>query len=165
MSIDSFSIDKITFSQVMNQPQIKENIKKIVGVVTFIFGLVIIWNICEDVMGRATDRTYESTANIISIFSIIFSATVSKPGVALISHLKGRCFSKAQTETIFGENTIFLINPWHPRHFFSFLAVGFSVAGFVSTDAKLRGMLLFNTLTSRPFLHTANQLVSYTQNT
>lgn len=147
-----------SFVQTVNKHEVKENIKKIIGVATFVFGVVQLWNLCEVLSGRVTDKTYDSIANIVGIFSIILSAAVSRPGAMLITNLKRRFVSKEQTEKIWGKNINFERNARHPRHVTSFLAVILAAAGFVATDGKIRAMLLFNTLTCRPVLHKINQI-------
>ncbi len=48
--------------------------------------------------------------------SIILNGAVSPVGIAVISTIVHRFFIPEKLETIFGKNTIFAINPWHPRH-------------------------------------------------
>jgi len=85
-------------------------------------------------------------------------------------------FTTAQLEAVFGPNTTFALNPWHPRHVCSIAAViqlmyqGISwicreIEQFQDqpqdhwlTDLKVRIMVLFNTITSRPMLHVGNRI-------
>ena len=92
---------------------------------------------------------------------------------------------------MFGPNTIFAVNPWHPRHVVSIAAVILALPSLAQsaykginwtykkireyqstssnrsdvsvwlTDTKLRIMTLFNTATSRPVLHLGNQLCRF----
>lgn len=185
-------------AQLLNQPIVKEGVKNIAGAVTFAFGLIEIYDIYQIFRGRkiSTEESTEQpkwahTANKIEIVcakaSLVVSATVSRPGVFVISSLVGRIFSPAQRNRVFGLNTQFAVNPWHPRHVFSIAAVILAVPSVVRltwqsidwayktircraparerdaaawlTDTKIRLMVLFNTLTSRPILHMGNQAV------
>lgn len=184
----------------LNQPIVKENIKKIAGIATFIFGLVEIYDLCQIMRGGeiATDidpgepQWIQTAAKVSIVFakiSIILSAAVSRPGVYVISTLAGRIATQAQLDRLFGPNTIYAQNPWHPRHVASIAAVILAIPVMVQTiclgftwvnrrvrqlqeedveidqkqnqgwltDAKIRLIVLFNTLTSRPVLHIGNQ--------
>jgi hypothetical protein len=187
------------FISFVNQPLVKEGVKNVAGSITFIFGVVEIYNVCQILRGReisteTANRSWQQVANKIVIvfakFSLILSAAVSRPGVALISTLVGRVFSPEQLAQIFGPNTIYAINPRHPRHIASFAAVIFALPAMAQltfrcfhwtfkkiqhdqnhpeknrnaswlTDSKIRLMALFNTMTSRPILHLGNQLGRY----
>lgn len=183
----------------LSQPLVKEGVKNIAGSVTFVFGLVEIYDLCQILRGRqiSTEVSLNSprwiqVANKVVIVcaktSLILSAGVSRPGVFIISSLMKCFFSTAQLERLFGPNTIFAINPWHPRHVISIAAVILALPSVVQstykginwtykkilqyqdmppsihnlqpwlTDAKVRLMTIFNTITSRPTLHIGNQL-------
>lgn len=188
-----------TAVRLLNQPLVKEGVKNIAGCVTFAFGIIEIYDIYQMLRGREiTTETYSDypkwvqIANKIIIIcakiSLILSAGVSSPGVFIISSLMGCVFSSHQLETVFGPNTLFIINPWHPRHVVSILAVMLALPSLVQsiykgarwvydkiqeypsvsspatfwlTDTKVRLMNLFNTATSRPVLHLGNQLCSF----
>lgn len=174
----------------LNQPLVKEGVKNIASTVTFGFGLLQVYDVlCGreiSTMSSSTDPKWVQVANKIVIvcakISLILSATVSRPGVFLLSSLSGIVFSQGQLNRAFGANTIFAVNPWHPRHLVSLAAVilalpsvmqstyrGFQwvcktiqknevSTGSWLTDSKIRLMALFNTVTSRPVLHIGNQL-------
>ena len=55
--------------------------------------------------------------------SLILSAATSRPGVMIVSTSVGRVFPVRQFERVFGPNTIFAVNLWHPRHVASIAAV------------------------------------------
>lgn len=102
--------------------------------------------------------SWQETAHRIAILSarvsLLLSASVSRPGVRVVSGLAGNFF----TEELFGANTIFAVNPWHPRHVISFVAVALALpAIFCWSDKDLCPKALFNTVTSRPFLHQVNK--------
>lgn len=181
----------------LNQPIVKQSVKNIAGSVTFVFGVVEIYDVYQILRGRevSTDRCAKSTkwiqvANKTMIVcakaSLILSAGVSAPGVFIISSAIGQIFSVTALEKVFGPNTIFVINPWHPRHVVSIVAVLLALPSAIQstykginwtykkishyqiipkqnnshwlTDFKIRLIALFNTITSRPTLHIGNQL-------
>ncbi len=118
----------------MNQPIVKEGAKTLAGSVTFAFGLVEIYDLYQIARGREISTEHHLGApkwvqiahKIILIcakVSLILSGGVSRPGVFIISSLVGSVFSTAQLDRVFGPNTIFAINPWHPRHVVSIFAV------------------------------------------
>jgi len=188
-----------TSVRLLNQPIIKEGVKHIAGTVTFVFGLVEIHDVYQILQGREITTEpfsdypkWVQVANKVSIvfakISLILSAGVSRPGVFIISSFIGCVFSASQLNRVFGPNTIFAVNPWHPRHVVSITAVIFALPSLVQstyiginwaykkirqyqdtsttrsdvrtwlTDTKIRLMTLFNTATSRPTLHLGNQL-------
>jgi hypothetical protein len=123
----------------LNQPFVKEGVKNTVGIVTFTFGLVEIYDGAYHVLrGRAistenspTDRRWKQVSHKIVMlcakFSLILSAATSRPGVMMISALVGRLLSPSQLNRLFGPNTILAVNPWHPRHVASIAAVLFAL--------------------------------------
>ncbi len=146
----------------LNQPQVKEGIKNAAGAATCSFGLVEIYD------GRILPKNWQTTADkVISVCSkssLILSACVSRPGVYLISSLSGSLLCTEQLNRVFGPNTIFAINPWHPRHAASIGAVVLALPALVRAAFNPKKIsntelcLFFNTLTSRPVLHLGNQL-------
>lgn len=183
----------------LNQPIVKEGVKNLAGSVTFVFGLLEVYDVsqiarCREISTEAcsTSPKWVQIAKKIVIvcakISLILSAGVSRPGVFIISSLVGCVFSTAQLDRVFGPNTIFKINPWHPRHLISIAAVILALPSVLEstckgihwaykkirhyqnapgdeqktnqwlTDLKVRVMVLFNTITSRPTLHIGNQL-------
>lgn len=188
-----------TSVHLLNQPIVKESVKNIASPVTFAFGLVEIYDICQIARGRAisTEVSLNSpnwiqVANKVVIISakisLILSAGVSRPGVFIISSLIGSVSSTTQLNQLFGPNTLFAINPWHPRHVISITAVLLALPSVTQstyeginwayknirqyqnmptdnhnvqywlTDTKIRLMTIFNTITSRPTLHIGNQI-------
>jgi hypothetical protein len=186
-----------SISSFLNQPIIKEGVKNVAGAATFVFGLAEVYDLYQILRGRsisteaAAAPTWKDTAVTVTIvcakISLILSATTSRPGVFVISSLAGQLFTTAQLEGAFGANTIFAVNPWHPRHVTSIAAVILALPTMTYsayrgaawlyhrvvqhqaapgsatnnqtwlTDAKVRAMTLFNTITSRPVLHLGNQ--------
>lgn len=157
---------------VLNRPIVKEAVKNIVSTLTFAFGLIEIYDTCQTLQSRtitsAVSRVHPQwmqAANKVDTLgaeiSLLLSAGVSRPGVYIISSLVGSVFSTVQLNRVLGPNAIFAVNPWHPRHVVSIVAVAFgllSLAQDSSTTTQTRLMVLFNTITSRPILHICNQL-------
>jgi hypothetical protein len=148
----------------LNQPVVKEGVKNVAGSLTLAFGLVEIYDLYRDRNTLAKDLTVEKVIRVSARVSLILSAGVSRPGVYLISSLVGCVFSTEQLTRVFGPNTIFAINPWHPRHVVSIVAVILALPAVVQmvtkgfSGMKLQLMTGFNTMTSRPVLHIGNQL-------
>lgn len=182
----------------LNQPLIKEGVKNVAGSVTMVFGLMEMYDVYQIMRGREistelhsnSPRWVQSANKVVIVcakISLILSAGVSRPGVFIISSIVGRVFSTAQLDRLFGPNTIFAINPWHPRHIISIAAVLLALPSVAQsaykgghwvyqkighyqnesgnrqeanqwlTDVKIRLAVLFNTITSRPTLHVGNQ--------
>lgn len=171
----------------LNQPLIKEGIKNVAGAATFAFGLAEIGDLYAIAKGRpitsendADQPKWLQTANKVSIvaakISLILSAGVSRPGVIVISFLVGLFFTPAQLQRVFGPNSTFAVNPWHPRHVVSIAAVACALPAIALstwkginwvakeidarwlTDRKVNRMVVFNTITSRPILHLGNRI-------
>ncbi len=185
----------------LNQPLIKDWVKNVAGSMTCVFAFIEFYTICQIIKGREISitlnphapkwmQTLYKTMIISAKISLILSAIVSRPGTFVISTLIHSIFSTAQLETIFGPNTIFDINPWHPRHIISLvsLVLAFPVLaqsffqgirwGYKKTRhylnqrtiqlpqpnriyTKVKLIALFNTLTGRPVLHVGNQLAQF----
>jgi hypothetical protein len=160
----------LNVKNLLNQPMIKEGVKNVAGSVTFAFGLVEIYDIykmargCEMETVTSTSKWVQAANKVVNFFakiSLILSAGVSRPGVFIISSLVGCVFSTSQLNQMFGPNTIFAINPRHPRHILSIAAVILGLPSLLLTsDHEIRLKTLFNTITSRPLLHIGNQLMT-----
>ncbi len=186
----------------LNQPVIKEGLKNVFSSLTFAGGLFEIyqcyqhrnwnWKILKIKLIKIKINDWRPTVSVAtktcSSISIILSAGVSRPGVYLTSSLVGAIFSKAQLERQLGPNTIYAINPTHPRHVFSIAAVIFAMPSLLQSTCRGAAwaykkmtsleikrnipktvterevefrrniIILFNTITSRPVLHKINQL-------
>jgi hypothetical protein len=163
--------------ELVNQPCVKESIKNFCSSFTFTFGLVQVWillnkhhrkNDAEPLKG--IDRAVDIAQTCTSL-SLILSAACSRPSVYLLSTLSDLCLPSDLFEIYFGPNTLFDLNPWHPRHLISLIALALALPSPTLTmintfrplaskefEQKTRWMALFNTLTCRPVLHTGNQL-------
>jgi hypothetical protein len=185
----------------LNHPLVKENIKKIASTATCVFGLMELVDLYQIARGQeistescSTLPKWLQTTNKVIIVcaktSLILSGGVSRPGVFIISSLVGCVFSTTQLNRVFGPNTIFAVNPWHPRHVVSIAAVILALPSVAQStyegihwaykkirqypdvsavkrdvdrllsDNDIRLMTLFNSATSRPILHIGNQLLS-----
>lgn len=184
--------------KLLNHEPVKEGIKYGASSLSFACGLFEIYEIAQILRGKcrvsseitATDRIIApsielqpSTPAWITIsnkviiaaakISIVLSAGVSRPGVFIISSLAGSVFSAEKLTKVFGPNTLFAVNPWHPRHVVSIAAVILAAPSVIQSvyrfcasykapdckysviinDSKVRLMTFFATLTSRPTLH------------
>lgn len=179
----------------LNAPPVKETVKHTIGIASCVFGIVEAYDLYQIARGRVSTepssnntkwlQIAEKVVIICSKISLILSAGVSRPGVFIVSNLLGLVFSTTQLDKIFGPNTTFAVNPWHPRHVMSFVAVVFALPSIVQSAGKvinwgskkiqtsqaveekkdaepwltrmrLRLMVLFNTIFSRPMLHKLN---------
>ncbi|KIC72897.1 hypothetical protein DB44_BY00200 [Candidatus Protochlamydia amoebophila] len=194
--------DGILFSNFyLNSIFLKEIIKNCASILTCTFGILEICNLYQISKGRHLLNALFSTnigiskihifSIICSKISLILSAVASRPGFALITEVSYYFFSPLQMEVYFGPNTIFEVNPWHPRHVISILAVCFAcpillqlfyqsfrrINLFINkyfqcqmtetsstrrlTDAKETFIWFFNFLASRPILHIGNQCAQF----
>jgi len=173
----------VTTVRALNQPLIKEGIKNVAGCVTFAFGVIEVYDLCQVLRGREiTTENGSKWVTVSAKISLVLSAGVSRPGMFMI----GCVAPSRRFERVFGPNTRFAVNPWHPHHVVSIAAVLLALpaiaqstykgscwvhnkiqgcrlsdnlpAAFWLTDAKVRLMNLFNIVTSRPVLHMGNQL-------
>ena len=149
----------------LNQPSIKNSVKDLTGFITCLFGMIEIYYFCK--FFKAKEKT---TLNFISKISLILSPFVTRQGIFLMTTFT-TLFS-LQFNGFFGQNTIFALNPWYPKHIASIAAVLFALPALYAklTPSKFNFLknetlnnrviffLLFNTLSSRPVLHLANQL-------
>lgn len=152
----------------LNQPVIKESVKEMFGLVTFIFGIREVLHLAENGFQKT------STIILISKFSLILSASVTRPSIFIASSVIHLIATPEQLDSFFGPYTIFLSNPWHPRHIISFIALLLALPLTFQTlydilfhkdleeeNKSLRFKTLFNTFASRPILHIGNRLSSY----
>lgn len=166
----------------------KEEIQNISGVATFAIGLFAAHDLYQVCCGRPISTENPKTATcwqetalkvilLSAKLSLALSAATSRPGVWTIGSLALSLFTPQQLEAVFGPNTIFALNPWHPRHVVSILAaclalptVGQSLyRGFrrepsppsdvLMTDSRVRTLTCLVFLTSRPTFHLGNALV------
>lgn len=189
------------FSQVLNYPPVKEGVKNFACIPTLFGGLIWITDTpFEYISGQINyvapvysnenlqrnekiKRITLTFINTIGDLSFIGSAIATRPCIKCIAFLGGYVSNSLYLEKIFGANTIFASNPWHPRHVISFaplLGLPLLIKSIYSTvftsadqleleDAPfdgsksifIPGLLFYNIITSRPVLHWGNQLVSH----
>ncbi len=125
-------------AQFLNQPVVKEGIKNGISLATFAFGIAGAYDLYRELSGRKisivddadVDSQWLKVANKVILaakIGLVLSGMVSRPGVFIISQLTHLVASKHQLETVFGPNTIFALNPWHPRHVTSIVAVALTM--------------------------------------
>lgn len=163
----------------LNQPLVKESIKNFCSSFTFAFGFVHLGMLINQRKSnksspplKGMERTVQIAQTCTSL-SLILSAACSRPSIYLLTSLCDSCLPSDFFEIYFGPNTLFDLNPWHPRHLVSLIALVLalpspiiSVINFfrpftcasIDSVQKTSWMALFNTLTCRPVLHTGNQL-------
>lgn len=122
-----------SFARLLNQH--KEGIKDSMGIVSIIFGAIVLYDgyqrskIASSTTQSqsATSTSWTERADKVILFtarvSFILSAATSRYGVVFISKLVNTLFSSAQLARVFGSNVNFVGNPWHPRHVCSIGAV------------------------------------------
>ncbi len=157
-----------------NDPLVKERVKNTVGSVTFLFGVVTLYEMSQGLKKHqfvtlsSNDHEWQQLIHIIAVacdkVSLLLSAGTSRPGVFIVSKLINNLFSITQLERVWGPNTTFDVNPWHPRHVLSIVSVALatsSVGLSALSSGKLLDMqnLFFNILTSRFTLHIGNSIL------
>lgn len=177
-------------SQFLNQPLVKENIKNVTDRMSFAFAIFGLYNIGQILLGHrvsseAAPSGLEKMAVVSGKISVLLSGLNSQISVKLFSKLASYVTTPAQLERLFSA-----VNPRHPRHVLSIAALVFAAPSitlstyktvnwayrvirpstkktksvnssvFGLTDAKVRAMVLFNTLFSRVTLHNANQFIA-----
>jgi len=149
----------------LNQPSIKNAVKDLTGFITCFFGMIEIYYLC-----KFSKTKEKSTLNFISKISLLLSPFVTRQGILLMTTFA--TFFSLQLNGFFGQNTIFALNPWYPKHIASIAAVLFALPALYAKLApskinflknetlnnRIFFFLLFNALTSRPVLHLGNQL-------
>jgi hypothetical protein len=118
---------------------------------------------------------HKNTAKVVYLcetLSVFLRSAVTIPGVYCIGTLVSCVISDGKLDRIFGKNTIFAVNPWHPRHVCSIAAVILAIPSLAislkkkispnSSDLTITQWLtLQGVLLSRPVLHLGNQLCHY----
>ncbi|HRD55465.1 MAG TPA: hypothetical protein PLC42_03620 [Parachlamydiaceae bacterium] len=137
---------------------IKEIVKLLVAEITCLFGIVQLYLLTS----TSYRKQHTSLLEAVACFSILLSPFATNKGIFLLIFL-------IPDLNFLQDRILFAVNPWHPKHVISILS--FALALSVSINVyfnkeKRNGLskwtlffLLFNTLTSRPLLHMANQLV------
>ena len=95
--------------RVLNTPAVKEAIKNVLGTITFAGGVTVLYR-------TRKGSSAQKTADFFLKASIVLSCLASRPGLWLLEKVISRIATPQAFAKIFGQNTIFEINPWHPRH-------------------------------------------------
>ncbi len=126
----SFNPIKLSVS-FLNNPAVKNGIKSVASYAAFGFGVWEIYDNAIDLkeawqnrkrasLAQQDDSGWEITALkatfVMARISLVLSLLTSKPGADICSWTAGRVFSQARLLQLFGPNTIFAVNPYHPRH-------------------------------------------------
>ena len=118
----------------VNEPSVKQGIKNLTGSVSFLFGMILLYDISQRLISRNISTevvqqspTWKRVADQAMItsakLSILLTAATTYPGSQIFSILARTCCSQTQLEKVLGKSTIFEVNPWHPRHIASVAAV------------------------------------------
>lgn len=121
----------------LNSPIIKEGVKNVAGLAAFAFGIYEIYDDVnwlihkwqakplanqEEKEGFSWLKTAGKVVMVAARISLILSCFSSRPGLIICSWTAGKIFTEAQLVRFFGANTIFAVNPWHPKHIVSISA-------------------------------------------
>lgn len=149
--------------RLLNQPPVKEGVKNVIGCITFFGGIAALYQRSQLPAEKDSNNWADAARKTLNFFltaSVVLSILVSRPGL----YFSEPFFN----QSIFGPNTIFAINPWHPRHILNITANVLSATAliqwvfnrYVPTHEAL-GLIIaigaFNFLTGRSTLHLANE--------
>jgi hypothetical protein len=165
----------------LNMAILKEGVKKISGLVSVLFGVIVIGaEIASFRTPNPKPRTGWGRVILVAAKISIFCAALSSPWVVYgAGWVFGKCFPRYDLGALFGPNTTFALNPYHPRHI---LAVVGSALGLIVlvhklvkfargiksekeegdlliTNRQIISIAAFNTLFNRTALHLVNVAV------
>jgi hypothetical protein len=143
--------------RVLNTPAVKEGIKNLLGTITFVGGVAVL---CRTHKGSSAEKT----ADFFLKASIVLASVASRPGLYFCGGVISKVATPQTLAKIFGQNTIFEINPWHPRHVLNITANILSGVALIikwvynrrMDDLVVMGV--FNFVTGRSTLHLVNDL-------
>lgn len=145
--------------RILNSPPVKEGIKNVFGAITFFGGIGALYQMSSTSKGS----TAEKTTVFFLKASIVLSCIASRPGLFLCEKLVHKIATPETLTNIFGRNTIFEVNPWHPRHILNITANVLSISALIKwvfKSSQPSGWLValgtFNFVTGRSTLHLAN---------
>ena len=153
--------------RLLNQAHVKEGVKNVIGCMTFFGGLAAFSQMsCKS---KTSSDWWGTADKAISFFlkaSIVLSLIASRPSLYFWEKI---AIPRTWLE-IFGPNTVFALNPWHPRHLLNITANALSAAALVkwvfdrcAPSPEALGFLValgaFNFLTGRSTLHLANHVL------
>lgn len=154
----------------LNTYPVKEGIKNVIGTLTFGAGVVALYKYVTT-PSKKNDPSWSRTVDEKIIFtlkwSVALSCIASRPGLLICGWVIHPVISSKTLADIFGLNTIFEFNPWHPRHIVTIGANVLSASAlvkwvfdrYVPTHQPV-GFLVavgaFNFFTGRSTLHLVN---------
>jgi hypothetical protein len=109
----------------------------------------------------STWKTTDKTTLFLQT-SALLSGIGSRPGLALCEWTLHQIATPETLTHIFGQNTVFEINPWHPRHLFNVTVNVVAAAALIhviyqrKTSKPVAGLTAFNFFSGRSTLHLAN---------
>jgi len=154
----------------LNTYPVKENVKDMIGSLAFGAGIVALYKY-RGIPPKNSDQNWTSTADRTIIFflkwSVVLSCVVSRPGLRICGWMIHPLISPKTLADIFGLNTIFEFNPWHPRHVFTIGANVLSATALIKWVFDryaptpqpvnfLAAVGAFNFFTGRSTLHVVN---------
>jgi len=151
--------------RLLNQPPIKEGVKNAIGLITFFGGIAALYQISQAPKEKEASTWTETAGKAINFFltvSIVLSLIASRPGLYFCGIV-----TPTRLAGMFGPNTIFAINPWHPRHILNITANVLSATALIkwvfnkyAPSKETLGLIItigaFNFLTGRSTLHLVN---------
>jgi hypothetical protein len=141
-----------------NHPTVKNGVKDVISVTSFTLGAVEVF---KKEKWFSASKDWEQTAQNIAMFcaklSVFLSALTSRPGVYSCSWIA----DQLAIPEAFGPNTVFELNPRHPRHVLSIAASVLAIPTilkilFKNQSNSTEKAVCFNFFMGRPFLHVVN---------
>lgn len=154
--------------RLLNTPPVKEGVKNVFSGITFVGGFAALYQVSRAPKEQETQHWAVKTLNLVLIASVVLSLIASRPGLYLCEKALPLIATSQTWAAIFGPNTIFAINPWHPRHILNITANVLSATALIKAvfnkyapSKETLGLIVaigaFNFLTGRSTLHLANQ--------
>lgn len=182
----------------LSQPAVKETIKKASGIAAATFGIIEVYDLYMVFRGKRPISDEQNSLSprwmqighkfaVLTLkLSIVFHGLASRPCIYVAGKTAGLVMSEARLVSIIGTNTIFAVNPWHPKHILSLGATVCSLPSKVQSvyrtfvwmqskithknlqqpkiiptggwmsDRRARIISFINTIFGRPFLHGAH---------
>jgi hypothetical protein len=145
----------------LNSPPVKNGIKNAIGAVSFSGAIYTLYEVATKMAVRRKDT--DKTILFLQT-SIILNGIASRPGLAICEWALHQVATPATLASIFGQNTIFEINPWHPRHQFNVAVNIIAAVALVhvvytrKAPRSIAALTVFNFLAGRSTLHLANDV-------